>query len=95
MQPQQHAGQEQLCPLLEVLWIEEKKRVICILTASYRTTDVGFVKAIVDAPCPTEVGDNNWVDYTGFAFSPPGILVGQCPENKGVEEASSPFSKLS
>ena len=70
-------------------------KVIGILTASYRTTDVGFVKAIVDAPCPTEVGDNNWVDYTGFAFPPPGILVGQCPENKGAEVAYSFFSELS
>ena len=58
---------------------------------------MGFVKAIVDAPCPTEVGDNNWRDYYNVPFDPPGIIVRACPENKGqqTQVASSPVNELS
>ena len=53
-------------------------------TATYRTTDVGFVKATVDAPCPTGVGNNNWVDAHGNPFNQPGIIIKPCPENEGI-----------
>ena len=52
---------------------------------------MGFVKAIVDAPCPTEVGDNNWRDYYNVPFDPPGIIVRACPENNGAQAIQSLF----
>ena len=55
-----------------------------IFTESYRTTDVGYVKATVDAPCPTQVGDNNWVDYNGNPVNQPRMIIRPCPVNEGV-----------
>ena len=55
-----------------------------IFADSYRTTDVGLVKATVDAPCPTQVGDNNWADYYGNPVNQPGMIIRPCPVNEGV-----------
>ena len=54
-----------------------------IFADSYRTTDVGLVKATVDAPCPTQVGDNNWADYNGNPVNQPGMIIRPCPVNEG------------
>ena len=51
--------------------------------ASYQTNQLGFLKAIVDAPCPTQVGDNNWVDSADRTFNQP-IIIRPCPEHKGA-----------
>ena len=66
-----------------------------LLPASYTTAYEGFVKTTVDAPCPTEVGDSNWIDAWGSAFNPPGIIVRACPENIGSEATHSLFNQLS
>ena len=66
-----------------------------IFSGSYNTTHGGFVKTTVDAPCPTEVGDNNWTDYFGKVFnSPSGIVVRACLENKGAQGAPHALSHL-
>ena len=53
------------------------------IAASYETIHNGLVKAIVDAPCPTQVGDNNWVDRFDKTFNQP-IIIRPCPEHEGA-----------
>ena len=53
------------------------------IAASYQTNQLGFLKAIVDAPCPTQVGDNNWVDRSVRTFNQP-IIIRPCPEHEGA-----------
>ena len=74
--------------------LPQKTGITFLLTASYRTSDVGFVKATVDASCPTDDGDNNWRDYYNVPFDPLAI-VRTCPENEGDQVASSRVNKLS
>ena len=45
----------------------------------------------MDAPCPTEIGSNNWIDFNGGSFGPPGVIVLPCPKNKGAIVTPSPF----